>query len=185
MSEVGTARVFFALWPADAARQATATSYREIIAHCGGRAVPAGNLHLTLEFLGAVPRTRLESLRSLGTALARPATPLVLDELRRWRAVGALVAVASAPPPGLLAMQTELRERLVGEGFTVEARPFRPHVTLARQVTAAPPLTLSPSVEWAVAELTLIETLPAPGGSRYVALARWPCGRGPTDFRGH
>ena len=185
MSEVGTARLFFALWPADAARQATATSYRERIAQSGGRAVPPGNLHLTLEFLGAVQRTRLESLRSLGTALARPATPLVLDELRWWRAVGALVAVASVPPPGLLAVQAELRERLVGEGFAIDARPFRPHVTLARRVTAAPPLSPAPAVAWPVAELALIETLQAPGGSRYVALARWPCGREPTEFGGH
>ena len=146
--------------------------------------MPAANLHLTLAFLGAVAETRLESLCALGAAVALPPTLLALDTLDWWRAVGALVALASGPPAEFLAVHATLRERLGAQGFATDARPFWPHVTLARRVTARPPLAAAPVVEWLLAELALVESLGSPGDSRYVPLARWRGGARRGEFRG-
>ncbi len=167
-----TRRLFFALWPDDAAREALRAGFGTAVAGAGGRAVPAANLHLTLEFLGPVAEERLADLAALGGAVALPQEPLVLDRLNWWPRAATLVAAPSAPGAGLLAAQADLRQALNDRGFRVDSRPFRPHVTLARKVTAAPAATAA-SVRWPLGELALVESVPAPGGSRYTPLARW------------
>jgi len=51
----GTA-AFFALWPDEALRARLVASFGAAAQAAGGRAVPAANLHVTLEFLAPSPR---------------------------------------------------------------------------------------------------------------------------------
>jgi 2'-5' RNA ligase len=165
-------RLFFALWPDDAVRAAMRAAFGAAVSAAGGRAVPDGNLHLTLEFLGAVAARRCDALETLGAALSFAAGVVELDRLDYWPRARTLVAAPSAPPASLLALQAALRQELGGLGFRVDTRPFRPHVTLARAVDARPALT-PPCVAWPLRELALVESLTAAGGSRYTPLARW------------
>jgi RNA 2',3'-cyclic 3'-phosphodiesterase len=165
-------RLFFALWPADAVRHALAAAFGAAVAAGGGRAVPPAHLHLTLEFLGPVAGDRLAELVAIGGHVALAAEPLVLDRLEWWRRAATLVVAPSTPGAGLLAVQAELRRALGGSGFRVDSRPFRPHVTLARKVVAAPAAAPG-AVVWPVEELALVASEPAAGGSRYTRLARW------------
>jgi len=114
-----------------------------------------------------------------------PDEMLVLDRLDWWRRAALLVAAPSAPGAGLLAVQEKLRDALKGRGFRVDSRPFRPHVTLAREVTAAPPAAPPAEVAWPVRELALVASVPAPGGSRYTPLARWQHGSARADLSAH
>ena len=166
-------RVFFASWPDEATRAALRAAAGPQLAGAG-RVVPADNLHLTLEFLGNVPAAQLARLAAIGAALAWPATLVLLDRLDVWPRARVVVAAPSAPPPALIELQAELRGRLGAAGFRVDAHPFRPHVTLARDAPAAPRATLAPPVAWPLAELALIASQAAPGASRYRPLARWP-----------
>lgn len=179
------ARLFFALWPDQAGRQALARAFGTALAATDGRAVPPEHLHLTLEFLGSVPDTQLASLAALGAAVVLPDEAVVLDRLGWWRPAATLVASASAPTPGLIAMQAELRAALAGRGFRVDSRPFRPHVTLARKVAVAPLLPKTASAAWPITELALVESVATPRGSRYRPLARWRRGAGAVDFKTH
>jgi RNA 2',3'-cyclic 3'-phosphodiesterase len=124
-------------------------------------------------------------LQALGPTLALPDASVVLDRLDWWRRAAVLVASPSAPPPALVAAQADLRARLKGRGFRVDSRSFRPHVTLARKVVAPPPPARPASVVWRITELALVESVAAPGGSRYTPLARWPRRAGPAHFSAH
>ena len=167
-----THRLFFALWPDLRVRAELARAFGAV-AHAAGEPVPAENLHVTLEFLGAVPATRIGELATVGASVALPDAELRFDSLEWWRHAAALVARAAAPPPALLEVQAELRRELGARGFRVDARGFRPHVTLARRVTAEPALASLADVRVAVRELALLESTSSPRGVRYVPLASW------------
>ncbi len=175
-------RLFLALWPGEAERQALVAAYRSAIPGAAGRAVPAGNLHMTLEFLGPVAEEALPALVALGTQAALPDARLTLDRLDWWRGAATLVAAPSAAPAGLLTAQAQLRESLAAQGFRVDTRPFRPHVTLARKVAAAPSAAVLTGVEWSLGELALVESVPTPEGSRYTPLAHWPRRAATAEF---
>jgi 2'-5' RNA ligase len=95
-----------------------------------------GSLHLTLAFLGDVPRERaadvvavLERVRFAALPLA-VAGVLFLPEWGRKRVVALELA---DPTGGLSRLQAEAAAALAAAGvLTPEARPWRPHVTLAR-----------------------------------------------------
>ena len=81
-------RLFFALWPAAGEQQALAQASAGAVAGSGGRPIPAGNLHVTLAFLGNVAAARLPQLHALALQLAgqpRPASlRLQFRTLEHW-----------------------------------------------------------------------------------------------------
>lgn len=134
-----TARLFLALWPDDATRRALA-AWRDCWSWPEGAAPVADErLHLTLHFIGAVPRERVEAIAA---GLAVPWTPFRLSEGHGqcWR--GGLAAwVADETPAGLLEAHARLAKALRGLALPVEQRAFRPHVTVARKVPRKVPRT--------------------------------------------
>jgi 2'-5' RNA ligase len=111
-------------------------------------------------------------LVALGAGLELPQADVTLDRLDWWRRAQVLVAAASEPPAALVELQADVRRRLNDAGFRIDSQPFRPHVTLARKVAAPPPAVAS-AVVWPIAAAALVESVPAPGGSRYTPLATW------------
>jgi len=127
-------------------------------------------LHLTLHFIGAVPRSRLPALID---GLRVPFTPfdVVLDRSDKW-AHGIAVLRPGEPPPGLLQMHASLQEALRRLGLPVETRAYKPHVTLARHAeSASPPETITPS-RWRARSYALAESLAGPP-RRYRVLQRY------------
>jgi 2'-5' RNA ligase len=77
--------------------------------------------------------------------------------------------------PGLLVLHARLADALRAQGLSVEARPFRPHVTLARtrRELAAPDRV--GAWRWPVRGYVLAESRP---GRPYRLVARYPLGAG-------
>lgn len=105
--------------------------------------VRADGIHLTLKFLGDVPDEREAEL---GAALGRAragARPLLLGlggfgvfpDYRRPR----VVWLGIAPDPALEILQHRVEQEFAPLGFPIEARAFRPHVTLGRAARTARP----------------------------------------------
>jgi len=80
------------------------------------------------------------------------------------------VMLAEHPPAALLEAQATLCSQLAARGFGGDARPFRAHVTIARDVRHAPP-KCALEVEWTAGRVALVESQPLPGGSCYRPLA--------------
>jgi 2'-5' RNA ligase len=176
--------MFVALDLPDAARESLTRWRDELIAGRSElRPVAPEALHVTLAFLGWQDEARAGEIASAGleTAAGTPAPRL------RPRAVKAV------PPraPRLFALdlddaggrcgelQAMVAAALEAGGFyRREARPFWPHITLARvkgRARAEPPGELAPPAEpFAGAALTLYRSTLRPQGALYEALGRVP-----------
>lgn len=145
------ARLFLALWP-DAATCRALQAWQDACRPwpAGARPTPAAHLHLTLHFIGAVPRARLPEL---ATGLACPFTPFLLRLARfeRWHG-GIAALLPDDTPPALASLHADLAQALRTLALPVDARPFRPHVTLARHAGGAAPAEegLPAPVQWQV-----------------------------------
>ncbi|MBI5277062.1 MAG: RNA 2',3'-cyclic phosphodiesterase [Burkholderiales bacterium] len=161
-----TARLFLALWP-------TAPVCEQIVSHArqwrwpaAARLTPAQQLHVTLHFIGSLPAVRVDELR---TALAVPFEPftVTLDQCELWKGGLAVLCARSIPGP-LLNLHGQLAARLRGLALPVEDRPFKVHVTLARDArgAVAPPAS---AIEWHAGDgYALVQSLA--GGKGYVNL---------------
>src|SRR5205814_9110781 len=123
--------------------------------------VRGDGIHVTLKFLGEVGHDReAEVAAALGRAAAGARTlPLALagfgvfPDFRRPRVVWAGIA----PEPGLEILQHRVEQEFAPLGFPMEARAFRPHVTLGRAARDARPAALT-GLEEALGRLEFAET---------------------------
>lgn len=146
-------------------------------------------LHITLKFLGDVEEARVADLMSAAAGAAQSVSPFGV------RINGA----GSFPPRGparilwlgveddsgaLARLQHRLEEECEAKGFAREARPFHPHITIARlrRPEGARRLAMihqekgfAPA-EASVADFVLMRSELGPGGSRYTELSRHPFG---------
>jgi 2'-5' RNA ligase len=175
MAAVGTVRVFFAVWPDAAARDALAKLANEVAAEAGGRAPALANLHLTLAFVGEVAEERVAALCAIGLEAASgvPAFDLSLDRVGAFRGSGIAWAGASSVPAGLAQLVSQLNDALTAQGFPADPRPFHAHVTLARRCRRAADFGIAAPIAWRVGRLTLNASEALPAGPRYRALADW------------
>jgi 2'-5' RNA ligase len=188
-------RLFVALEPPEPVRRRLAAAAGALRRGAGAAAsevrwVNEDNLHLTLQFLGAVPEERVEAVGRAVAEAAAGARPLSLEvkgaggfpNARRPRVVWLGL---SGDVPALTALAAELGRRLAPLGFPPEARPFSAHLTLgrARDQRGAPGLggalaaaSQDEGVAWRAADLVLFESHLSPGGPRYEAILRAPLG---------
>ena len=165
------ARLFLALWPTPAVRAGLA-AWRDAFAWPAGAApVATPKLHLTLHFIGAVPRDAVEPLLP-AFAVATAAFELRFGRPELWPG-GIAVLRPQAEPAALLRLHAALRDALRAAALPTEARAFRPHVTLARRARGALPLAPGPAVRWRVRGHALVESRPGAGGG-YDVVRRYP-----------
>ncbi|MDR2106070.1 MAG: RNA 2',3'-cyclic phosphodiesterase [Coriobacteriales bacterium] len=112
-----------------------------------GRAIPLENFHLTLVFIGET--ARLASVTEVMDAVcrARLCEPLRfalsgIGSFKGHRGHNWWVGVEAAPE--LEALANSLADGLRAEGFPIERRSFRPHVTIGRNVVTSCPIELHP-----------------------------------------
>ena len=178
-----TARVFFALWPDPEVRGALDLLARDCAARTGGRAPDPANLHVTLAFIGNVDAGGVVVLREIGSNAAAAAAPfrLILDRIGAFHKQEIVWLGCSGMSKPMQALADRLFSQLGAAGFSLEPRPFRPHVTLARRArTRALDWTgdgaLGRPIAWNISRLTLTASTHAQGALRYLAIDSWPLG---------
>ena len=164
------ARLFLALWPGGAELDAVVKWQQSVAWPATARPTLRQNIHVTLHFLGPVPRGRLQELVHM---LAVPVRPfeLIFDRSALWSR-GLVVLTASHPPSALLELHAALSERLLRAGLPVESRPYVPHLTLARKANDSVLDSMharETEMMWRVASYVLVES----EGGRYTVLARY------------
>ena len=187
----GTARLFVALWPPPAVVRGLQSLQQAACGPGPAQPVPSERLHLTLHFLGAVPRERLAELRAT-LCVPFSAFELRLQRLERWSPGGLVVVQPERVPTALQALHAALAQRLESLGLRTDRRSFRPHVTLARRHTGAwpgePPSGApespghAPPLRWRVRRYGLAESLPGPQAP-YRLLQSCPAQPGPWTER--
>lgn len=95
---------------------------------------PRANLHLTLAFLGETAPARLPALRAAMDAVRAGPFPLCIGGVGCFRQQEGKLSWAGVERSGpLLALFDSLCAELRRRGFPTDARPYRPHLTLARR----------------------------------------------------
>lgn len=95
------------------------------------------NLHLTLVFLGETQRVK--EVREAMNQIRTGSFFLEIQGVGRFRRDGGSLYWAGVKPAlPLLSLYEELKKALIAQGFSIEERPYRPHLTLARQVVENP-----------------------------------------------
>lgn len=141
------------------------------------RLTPRENLHLTLVFLGETQRVK--EIQGAMDQVRTGSFSLEIQGVGRFRREGGgLYWAGVKPTPPLLSLYGELKEGLSAQGFHVEERPYRPHLTLARQAAENPEIpfqTLSrslPPVKSRVCAVSLMKSERIGGRLVYTELYR-------------
>jgi len=109
------------------------------LASAGGNFTRPENLHLTLVFLGETPPGHvLEIQRMMDCAPAGPFT-LQFEGMGKF---GDTWWVGIQQNSALAGLYNHLSQWLKATGFPIESRPFKPHLTLAREVILRPGASL-------------------------------------------
>ncbi len=146
--------------------------------------VRASNIHLTLKFLGDVPHSRIEAIRSGVSRACHDVEPFELTV----SGIGGFPSLRNARvlwiglpqlPDSLRQMQKNIEDHLRQEGFPGDPRPFSSHLTVAR---VRSPRNLLPLTEafsrqgfvpetFQARQVIIMQSQLNPGGSVYTALA--------------
>lgn len=161
-------RLFFALWPDEGIRAAI-VARRECLGRVSRRRVPDHNLHLTLLFLGDQPADRVGAIETAVNSVSAAACTLRLDRIG-WFPRARVAWLGGDAPAPLSELVDDLKSAMSALDLSFDDRPFRPHVTLFRQVTQRPPCPDFEPLDWPVSEFALIESI---SGQPYQVLRKW------------
>lgn len=132
----------------------------------GGNFTRAENLHLTLAFLGETEHET--AARAAIDACATPAFPITVGGFGRF---GDLYWVGVEKNPALSSLASNLQNELRARGFSIERRPFKPHITVARQVVLpSPPHLEVPHATMTADRVSLMRSDRVAGTLRYTEL---------------
>lgn len=163
-------RLFFAIWPDEAARIRLDFVAQMLHRECGGKMTRRESIHLTLVFLGEINVARMADLRRIASLVSEDAFEIRVDLAGYWKHNRIAWVGTSECPPGLARFVAALQRGLACDGFEFDARTYFPHITLVRKAT---PWTLQPEFEafsWRATEFCLVKST----NSGYTILDKWP-----------
>ncbi|HHV50508.1 MAG TPA: RNA 2',3'-cyclic phosphodiesterase [Clostridiales bacterium] len=100
-----------------------------------GRFVGAEQLHLTLEFLGEVQRHRVDLIKKIMDGIESSPFELEISKAGFFkRSEGDVCWLGVKENGALFSLQKKLHQSLLGCGFELEDRAYKPHITLGRKV---------------------------------------------------
>jgi 2'-5' RNA ligase len=166
------ARLFFALWPDESAREKLAALAHDVALVAEGKPVPGDKIHLTLAFLGEIPGDRQAQVMRVGEGTRGVPFRLDLDRVGSFRRARVAWAGCSQPPAPLIELQAALAANLASRGFALEERAFAAHLTLARKTAKALSPASIPAIGLQATDLALV--LSEAGTGRYTTLESWP-----------
>lgn len=170
-------RLFLAVEPDRAAEAGIARVLLDVQQALGDGAaelrwVPASNIHVTLHFLGEIDRAHVEPIAdALGGVVPRAPFDVALGRLGVFPPHGrpkVVWAGVDLGRDGLSELHETMGVRLSGAGVPLDARPFSPHLTLARARDAKGPWGVrlrealasmsAAAVRWRVDHVTLFQS---------------------------
>ena len=172
--------------------EAVVARLRAAIAHAGGRLrwTAPDTWHITLQFLGNATPGQFDCLLKALAEVRSAPVPVALGPLGWLDRTGVLYADVEAAP-ALTALALWIAEATSPCGFAADARPFHPHITLAREAgtgerkprragrselsrgLATRAGAMPPFPRFSAGEFLLYESHLSPAGARYEVRARF------------
>ena len=167
-------RLFFALWPDAACREAIDRVGARWSMQCGGRRMAESTLHMTLTFMGEVAQPTLTRVREAAHGVRAAPFEFDLTQGGWWPHNRIAWLTPASPPAALTELVHALREQLVAAGLAFDARPWFPHVTVLRNARCPAALQADGVLRWRVSEFVLARSVAGASGPAYHLTGRWP-----------
>ena len=174
MREKKDIRLYFALWPQETVRQRLHLAAATIAVDSSGRRVPRANLHLTLHFIGNVYFAQMECLQRAARLVRASAFDLTIDHQGYFNKPRVAWLGCRNPPAALDDLHQQLGRHLQICDYEPEARPYQPHVTVARKTGTIAAEASFAAIDWRVTEFALIEVRAIDNGVQYRAVETYP-----------
>lgn len=170
---MSTVRLFYALWPSPLLAAALAGWAEQARPACGGRAMRTETLHLTLAFLGPVDAALADELAAATAEHRIPPGDVPMQRYGVFNRQRILWAGPADTPAALQAVHDGLWQWLAAYGLAAPPQPFRPHVTLLRNILHTdPPAAPTAPLGWRYDRMVLVASESLTGGSRYRIVAQ-------------
>ena len=169
-------RLFFAAWPDKETRRRLEWLTGRLGSFCEGRKTKAENIHLTLVFVGEVDISQVDALCQAADEIEGhgvQAFDFVIERICVWKRKNIVYAEINEIPQPLIDLVEALQSRLSSAGFSLEERPYKPHITLMRNAACKTLPELAEPIIWRVREWVLIKSDQTSDGSVYTPIGRW------------
>ncbi len=165
-------RLFFALWP-DAEVRKQINKVKNLAARQQrGRSMQAGNLHLTLAFLGSVSEEQYECVLERAGQIEFTPFTITLDHIGGFNRAKVVWLGLQEKPFALMQLAAQLHEQATDCGISVDDKPYNPHVTLMRKVDRPQSLVIEP-IYWQVDHFCLMQSVTLQEGVQYKVINSW------------
>ncbi len=106
-----------------------------------GRFTNKNNFHLTLEFIGEVDEKELSLLTNILYKLQNPPKELITSYIGSFkRRDKDIIWLGIEENKELITLQRNLRNLLINNGFKIENRKYKPHITIGREIVTKGPI---------------------------------------------
>ncbi|HEU4853730.1 MAG TPA: RNA 2',3'-cyclic phosphodiesterase [Nitrosospira sp.] len=169
-------RLFFAIWPDKEACMQLGQLTGRLASFCEGRKTKAENIHLTLVFVGEVDASQVDALCQAADEIEGhgvKAFDLVIERICVWKRKNIVYAEIGEIPQPLIDLVEALQSRLSLAGFSLEERPYKPHITLMRNASCKTLPDLAEPMVWRAREWVLVKSHRTSDGSVYTPIGRW------------
>ena len=169
-------RLFFAIWPDKETRMQLGWLTGRLASVCEGRKTKAENIHLTLVFVGEVSASQVDALCRAADEIEGhgvKAFDLAIERICVWKRKNIVYAEISEIPQPLIDLVEALQSRLSLAGFSLEERPYKPHITLMRNASCKTLPELAEPMVWRAREWVLVKSDRTSDGSVYTPIGRW------------
>jgi 2'-5' RNA ligase len=166
-------RLFFACWPNEdlCARMVRTVQALQLPS---GRPVARDRLHMTLVFLGEIPPALQVVAEGVADRIPMPAgLQMRLTRYGGWPGPRVMWIAPDADWQGLNSFVANLRADLRQCGLHIEAREFRPHVTVQRKISGPYRRGAIDSIDWSLESFCLVESLTGRAGAEYRVRRTW------------
>ena len=154
---------------------------RRELGKAGARLVATANVHITLAFLGNLAEDQYQCVTSAAGRVHASGFSLLLDRWGFFQRAQVCYLASSEIPGELEHLVGRLWDAAESCGLKREVRPYQPHLTLARKVTARLDFPPPESVLWTPVDFVLVSSVTHASGPEYRVLKRWPLATGKLD----
>ncbi len=171
-------RLFFAVWLDVDTLTAVEGVQERLLAISAGRPMVPETMHLTLSFVGDIDEAqsadRLADLVRIGEQIQLPAFLFHINKISCFEKSKVAWAGTKNVPGELIALQSAI-DGMVGQaGFPRDPRPFRPHITLIRNLPAPLEMMSTQDIIWPISAFSLVKVNQSGVGLPYEILHVWP-----------
>ncbi|WP_434304864.1 RNA 2',3'-cyclic phosphodiesterase [Clostridium botulinum] len=126
-----------------------------------GRFTNKNNFHLTLEFIGEVYEKELSLLTNILYKLQNPPKELITSYIGSFkRRDKDIIWLGIEENKELITLQRNLRNLLINNGFKIENRKYKPHITIGREIVTKGPIdkNIFSPIKIPIASIALMES---------------------------